>query len=230
MATQTFLIAGASSSIAQICISSLVQKGNQIIALSRQSLSIPGVECHQVESYQTEHLPEITDEIDGIVYFPGTIQLKPFNRLSLSDFRNEMEIHSWGAVSILQKYIGLIPKSKHGSVVLLGSVAAKLGMPYHASVSMSKGAIHGLTLALAAEWAPRIRVNAVAPSLTDTPMGEKLINTPEKREFIEKKNPMGKIGEPQDIADAILFLLSEESKWLTGQIISVDGGMSTLKL
>jgi NAD(P)-dependent dehydrogenase (short-subunit alcohol dehydrogenase family) len=228
--SKTILIAGASSAIAQASIIQLLQKGHHVVAISRQSLAIPGVDCHQVEGYQPEQLPNIVQELDGIVYFPGAINLKPFNRLSLTDFKNEMDIHAWGAVSILQKYISLIPKTQMGSVVLLGSVAAQLGMPYHASVSMAKGAIHGLTLALAAEWAPRIRVNAVAPSLTDTPMGEKLINTPEKREFIEKKNPMGKIGHAEDIASAITFLLSDESNWMTGQVLSVYGGMGKIKL
>ena len=228
--SKTILIAGASSAIAQSSIIQLQQKNHTVIALSRQPLTIPGVECHQVEGYQPEQLPAIDQPLDGMVYFPGAINLKPFNRISLADFKNEMDIHAWGAVSVLQKYVPLIPKTQTGSVVLLGSVATQLGMPYHASVSMAKGAIHGLTLALAAEWAPRIRVNTVAPSLTDTPMGEKLINTPEKREFIEKKNPMGKIGEVEDIAHAITFLLSDEAKWITGQVVSVDGGMGKLKL
>jgi 3-oxoacyl-[acyl-carrier protein] reductase len=230
MSSKTILVAGASSAIAQATIQQLIIKGHEVIALSRQSLVIPGAICHQVENYSSEQLPSITSTIDGIVYFPGTIQLKPFQRISLEDFKQEMEVHSWGAVSVLQKYIGLIPKDQSGSVVLLGSVAAQIGMPYHASVAMAKGAIHGLTMALAAEWAPRIRVNAVAPSLTETPMGEKLINTPEKRDFIEKKNPMGKIGTPEEIANAISFLLSDEAKWITGQILSVDGGMGKLKL
>ena len=230
MSSKTILIAGASSAIAQVTIEQLVSRGHQVVALSRQALHLPGVECIQVEGYDPTQLPTIDNELDGIVYFPGAINLKPFQRISLQDFKNEMDIHAWGAVSVLQQYIGNIPKTKNGAVVLLGSVAAQLGMPYHASVSMAKGAIHGLTLALAAEWAPRIRVNAVAPSLTETPMGQKLINTPEKREFIEKKNPMGKIGEVDDIANAITYLLSDEAKWITGQILSVDGGMGKIKL
>lgn len=228
--SKTILIAGASSQIAQNCIAMCQQKGYNIIALSRQSLHIPGVECHQINDYQTESLPLIEEELHGIVYFPGSIQLKPFGRVSMEDFKSEMEIHAWGAVEVLQKYTPLIPKTSNGSVVLIGSVAAKIGMPFHASVSMAKGAIHGLALALAAEWAPRIRVNVVAPSLTETPMADRLINTPEKREFIAKKNPMGKIGTPDDIAAAINYLLSDEAQWVTGQVISVDGGMSSLKL
>ncbi len=228
--SKTILIAGANSQIAQSTIALLMEQSYQIIALSREPIHIPGVESFQVASYHAEALPNIQEELQGIVYFPGSIQLKPFNRVSMEDFKNEMEIHTWGAVEVLQKYAPLIPKTPSGSVVLMGSVAAKIGMPFHASVSMAKGALHGLALALAAEWAPRIRVNVVAPSLTETPMAERLINSPEKREFIEKKNPMGKIGTPNDIASAILFLLSEQSNWMTGQIISVDGGMSTLKL
>ncbi len=228
--SKTILIAGASSQIAQNTISQLLQTGHQIIALSRQELFIPGVESHVVADYKQASLPTIEEEIHGIVYFPGSIQLKPFGRVSMDDFKNEMDIHTWGAVEVLQKYSTLIPKNIQGSVVLIGSVAAKIGMPFHASVSMAKGALHGLCLALAAEWAPRIRVNVVAPSLTETPMAERLINSPEKREFIEKKNPMGKIGTPDDIASCINFLISDNAHWITGQVISVDGGMSSLKL
>lgn len=228
--SKTILIAGASSQIAETCIAQLQSSGHHVIALSRQELHIPGVDSHVVTDYKQASLPTIEEEIHGIVYFPGSIQLKPFGRVSMDDFKNEMDIHTWGAVEVLQKYVPLIPKTTQGSVVLLGSVAAKIGMPFHASVSMAKGAIHGLALALAAEWAPRIRVNVVAPSLTETPMAERLINTPEKREFIEKKNPLGKIGTASDIASAIHFLLSDDSQWLTGQVISVDGGMSSLKL
>jgi 3-oxoacyl-[acyl-carrier protein] reductase len=228
--SKTILIAGASSQIAQTCIAQLMQNNCNIIAISRNELHIPGIESHTVNDYQLESLPTLSEEIHGIVYFPGTIQLKPFGRIDINDFKKEMDIHAWGAVQVLQKYVPLIPKNSSGSVVLLGSVAAKIGMPFHASVAMAKGAIHGLAIALAAEWAPRIRVNVVAPSLTETPMAERLINSPEKREFIEKKNPMGKIGTSADIASAISFLLSDESQWMTGQVISVDGGMSSLKL
>lgn len=228
--SKTILIAGASSQIAQTCIAQLMQHAYNIIAISRQELHIPGIESHQVADYHTASLPNIEEEIHGIVYFPGSIQLKPFGRVGIEDFKSEMDIHAWGAVEVLQKYSPLIPKTSTGSVVLMGSVAAKIGMPFHASVAMAKGAIHGLALALAAEWAPRIRVNVVAPSLTETPMAERLINSPEKREFIAKKNPMGKIGTSEDIASAITFLLSDDSQWVTGQVISVDGGMSSLKL
>jgi NAD(P)-dependent dehydrogenase (short-subunit alcohol dehydrogenase family) len=109
-------------------------------------------------------------------------------------------------------------------------VAANTGMPFHSSIAMAKAAIEGLTKSLAAELAPAIRVNCIAPALTNTSLGEKFLNTPEKIEASQKRNPLKKIGEPIDLANAIEFLLSEKSNWITGQVIAVDGGMNTLKL
>jgi NAD(P)-dependent dehydrogenase (short-subunit alcohol dehydrogenase family) len=135
-----------------------------------------------------------------------------------------------GAVEVLQTYLPNLKKGQHPSVVLLSSVAAQTGLPFHASISMAKAAIEGLTMALAAEWAPSIRVNAVAPSLTDSPLSERFLSTPEKTEAAKNRNPMKKVGSPQEIAEAICFLLNDSSSWMTGQVLTTDGGYGKLRL
>lgn len=172
--------------------------------------------------------PEV---IDGLVYAPGSINLKPFNRLSIEDFENDFEVNVLGAVKAIQKLLPNLKKSESASVVLFSSVAAKLGMPFHASISASKSAVEGLTKSLAAELsAQKVRVNAIAPSLTDTNLASTLLSTPEKREASRKRHPLQRVGTADEIAKMVEFLLDENSSWITGQIIGIDGGMSNIKL
>ncbi|AMO20000.2 SDR family oxidoreductase [Flavobacterium columnare] len=172
--------------------------------------------------------PEI---IDGIVYAPGSINLKPFHRFTEEDFRADFEINVLGAVKIIQQLLPRLKKSNSASIVLFSSVAAKIGMPFHASIATSKSAIEGLVRSLAAEFAQHnIRINAIAPSLTTTKLSASLLSTPEKIEAAAKRHPLQNIGDPNDIAKMIVFLLSDFSSWITGQIISIDGGMSNIKL
>lgn len=172
--------------------------------------------------------PEV---IDGLVYAPGSINLKPFNRLSIEDFENDFEVNVLGAVKAIQKLLPNLKKSESASVILFSSVAAKLGMPFHASISASKSAVEGLTKSLAAELsAQKIRVNAIAPSLTDTNLASTLLSTPEKREASGKRHPLQRVGTANEIAKMVEFLLDENSSWITGQIIGIDGGMSNIKL
>ncbi len=226
-----FLFCGASSKVAENLASILSAEGHQIIGIStKEQTSENYTAYHQVSSYKSNELPSISEKIDGIVYFPGTIQLKPFLRMTENDFLNDLHINTLGAVHCIQKYMPNLKDSEHASIVLISTVAVQIGMPFHSSVSMAKGAIEGLTKSLAAEFAPKIRVNAVAPSLTDTPLGERFINTAEKLENSKKRNPLNKIGKPEDIANAIHFLLTEKSAWVTGQILHIDGGMNNIKL
>lgn len=226
---KTYIFAGSSSAIAEETAKILKQSGDKIIGISTKAQSWEYDEFHQISDYGFGNFPAIEDTIDGLVYFPGTINLKPFHRLTETEFRYDMDVNAFGAVSFLQNYLPNIKKSGNGSIVLISSVAVATGMPFHASISMAKGAIEGLTKSLAAELAPSIRVNCVAPSLVNTPLGSKFLSTPEKTEQMEKRNPLRKIGQPIDIANAIKYLLSEDSAWVSGQIFAIDGGMGALK-
>ncbi len=226
----TYLFAGASSLMALKTAELLRQQGHRIIGLSTKESTYNYDSFFKIDDYDTTKLPAIEEIIDGLVYFPGTINLKPFHRLTLQEFKTDYTINALGAVNCIQSYLPNLKKSERASIVLMSTVAVQSGMPFHASIAMAKGAIEGLTKALAAELAPGIRVNAVAPSLTQTPLADRLINTPEKMEASEKRNPLKKVGTAEELAQSIAFLLTEQSAWITGQILAVDGGMGTLKV
>lgn len=226
----TYLFAGASSKIAIETAKQLKVQGHKVIGISTKMDNSDYEKFYTVDKYDFGTFPAFDGAIDGLVYFPGTINLKPFNRLSQNDFLNDYHVNSLGAVAFIQAYLLNLKQSANAAIVLISTVAVSTGMPFHSSVSMAKGAIEGLTKALAAEFAPSIRVNCVAPSLANTPLAEKFINTPEKLEASQKRNPLKKIGSATDIANAVDFLLSDKSGWITGQIMAVDGGMNNLKL
>lgn len=223
---KTFLLIGANSDVAIETKKQLEAQGNSVVCVSRQPIdTFPDV---LIGNPVSNELPEIDGNIDGLVYFPGSITLKPFRSLKQSDFQNEFEINVLGAINSIQKYS---PKLTEGaSIVLFSTVAVQVGMPFHTAVSLAKGAVEGLTRALAAEFAPKIRVNCIAPSLTNTKMAEKFLSTSEKVEAAGQRHPLKKVGQPEDLANAVIFLLNDSSRWMTGQIVHVDGGMSTLKV
>ena len=230
MSIKTYLFAGASSAIAIAAAKQLQAAGHRVIGLSTKETNDGYSEFFTISKYDTGEFQKIEGEIAGIVYFPGTINLKPFNRLTTQDFLNDYQINSLGAVSFIQSYLPNLKLSKEASIVLISTVAVNTGMPFHSSIAMAKGAIEGLTKALAAELAPAIRVNCIAPSLTSTPLSERFTNTPEKLEAAEKRNPLKKVGSANEVANAITFLLGEDASWITGQILAVDGGMGNIKL
>jgi NAD(P)-dependent dehydrogenase (short-subunit alcohol dehydrogenase family) len=178
---------------------------------------------------QTLHLEFLPEILDGFVYCPGSINLRPFERIKPADFEKDFQLQVVGAVRILQVIMPKLKKSGNASVVLFSTVAVQTGFPFHTQVAASKGAIEGLTRSLAAEYAPLIRVNCIAPSLTDTPLAGSLLNTEQKRELHAQSNPLKRIGSVQDMAAMAMFLLSDKSGWITAQVIHVDGGVSGLK-
>jgi NAD(P)-dependent dehydrogenase (short-subunit alcohol dehydrogenase family) len=172
----------------------------------------------------------LPDTLHGLAYMPGNIPLKPFHRTSPDDFRQTMELNWMGAVQSIQAALPALKNAGGSSVVLMSTVAARVGMPYHSAIAAAKAALEGLTLSLASEYAgQQIRFNAVAPSLTRTPLAGSLLSTPEKVEASGKRHPLGRVGEASEPASAIRFLLDPESSWVTGQIWGVDGGMANLK-
>ncbi len=230
---KTYIIIGASSGIGLQLAKTLSNNGDKVIA-TYNSHSVENsnnityyplnVTAHELDF---SFFPEV---IDGIVYCPGSINLKPFGRIKPEDFTNDFILQVGGLIKILQAVFPALKKSEHASVVVFSTVAVQLGLPFHSQVSASKGAIEGLTKALSAEWAPSIRVNCIAPSLTDTPLAAALLNTEEKKAANALRHPLKKIGTASDIANMAAFLLSENAAWITGQIIHVDGGMSTIKV
>lgn len=177
-----------------------------------------------------EKIEGLPDELHGLVYCPGSINLRPFQSLKPEDYQKDFEINVLGAVKVIKASLKSLKKSKNASIVLFSTVAVSQGMSFHASVAASKGAVEGLVRSLAAEFAKSgIRVNAIAPSLTDTPMAEALLSSDEKRKASDDRHPLGRIGKPEDLAYAVRYLLYDQSSWMTGQVIHLDGGMSAIR-
>lgn len=171
---------------------------------------------------------DLPDTLDGFVYCPGSINLKPFKMLSEKDFREDMELNFFALIRLLP---GVLSKMNEGAaMVLYSTVAVQTGMPFHTSVAAAKGAIEGFARALAAEYAPKIRVNVIAPSLTDTPLAARLLNNDGKIRKMSERHPLKTVGTPEDMAKMTTFLLTGDSGWITGQVFKVDGGISALNI
>lgn len=232
--SKKYLIVGGSSGIGLALSNRLASEGNKVIVISRNQNQLElnnNTEFHKIDILdQSQNLPSFEHGFDGLAYCPGSINLKPFKSFKEQDFIDDFRINALGAVKVINHYLPNLKKSEKPSIVLFSTVAVQTGMPYHASIAMAKGAVEGLTRSLAAEFAPKIRVNAIAPSLTDTPLAGKLLSTDEKKEASAKRHPLNSVGKAEEIANGAYYLLSDESNWMTGQILHIDGGMSSLRL
>ena len=223
MENKNYLIIGGSSGIGLEITKQLANQGHHIFVASRTSDKIPNSDnIHHIkfdvtaEDLPTDQLPE---SLDGLAYCPGTINLKPFRQIKKEDFEHDLKINLSGAVQSIQTVFGRLRKSSGtASIVLFSTVAVQTGMPYHASIASAKGAVEGLTRSLAAEFAP------------NTPLAERLLSSEEKQKASNERHPLKRFGEPNDIASIACFLLNESATWITGQILHVDGGISSVKL
>lgn len=228
------LIIGASSGIGASLAKQLIESGHQVYGTFNKTIntSVEGFVKFQSLNVLDEN-PDFSflpDMLDGVVYCPGAVNLKPFARVKPEDFVTDFQLQLVGAVKVIQACVAKLKNANNPSIVLFSTVAMQMGFNYHSLVASSKGAVEGLTKALAAEFAPKIRVNCIAPSITDTPLAGTLLNTDEKKEANAQRHPLKKIGKPEDLANLAAFLLSEKSSWITGQVIHADGGMSSLKI
>jgi NAD(P)-dependent dehydrogenase (short-subunit alcohol dehydrogenase family) len=229
----SYLVVGGSSGIGYEVVKILTSANNKIYVMSRNPDKIADADRIMKISYDVtnveEKFPSIEEPLKGLVYCPGTINLKPVKSFKPEDFSDDFNLNALGAARAVQSYLPNLTK-ENSSVVLFSTVAVQTGMAYHSSVAMAKGAVEGLTKSLAAELAPKVRVNAIAPSITATPLAERLLSTDEKRNASARRHPLNKIGNPAEVANAVQFLLSDDASWVTGQILKIDGGISSIKM
>lgn len=227
---KNILLIGGSQGIGLAIVKELANKNNLYVA-SRTSQGLENLNVTHIpfdaltDTLDASLLPAV---IDGLVYCPGSINLRPFKGLKIETFESDMQINFFSMVKVIQSTIPQLTASNQSSIVLFSSVAASMGMPFHTSVAAAKGAIEGFGKALAAEYAPKIRVNVIAPSLTNTPLADKFLNNETKQEKSAERHPLKRFGQPEDLAQMASFLISDKSSWISGQVMHVDGGMSTL--
>lgn len=225
------VIVGGSKGIG-LEITKQLYNNNKVYVLSRTAEDLAGLNITHipfdvtVDQLDLDVLPEV---IDQFVYCPGSINLKPILNLKQDSFQSDMEINFFAMVNLFQAILPRLKKSSQASVLFFSTVAVSVGMPFHASIAAAKGAVEGFTRSIAAELAPGIRVNAIAPSLTQTSLADKFLNNDRKLDAAKSRNPLQQIGDPKKIAATAVHLLSDDASWITGQIIHIDGGMSTLK-
>ena len=228
---KNILVIGGSSGIG-LALAELLASHNNIYVASRSKENVKHLNVQHITFDATQDeldTSELPDHLDGFVYCPGSINLRPFKGLKLDAFQTDFEINVLGAIRSLKSVLGHLSASGDAAVVFYSTVAVQTGMPFHSSVASSKGAIEGLTRSLAAEFAPKIRVNAIAPSLVNTPLASKFLNNETKIDKANERHPLGRVGSAIEIAQATAFLLGKESGWMTGRILQLDGGIGNLK-
>lgn len=225
---KTIVIIGASRGIGN-AIANQLSPDHRIINISRNNPdNLQNIINFNLDIL-TDTLPEI-EEVDALIYCPGSINLKPISRLKLDDFRNDFEINVMGAVKAIQHFLPKLKNGNNPSILLFSTVAAKLGMPFHASIAAAKGAVEGITKSLGAELAPTIRVNAIAPTVTNTDLASKLLRNERMIENIKERHPLKKYLEPNEVAAMAKFLISDEAKSISGQTFELDCGIVSFKI
>ncbi len=229
--TKNYLIIGGNSGIGKSLKELLIAKNYSVTLASRKEASESSDKSLMYDAIHDDlKIENLPSRLDGLVYCPGSINLKPFHRITDQEFVDDFTINVLGAIRTIRSILPLLKNSEHAAIVLFSTIAVQQGMPFHSSVATAKGAIEGLTRSLAAELAPKIRVNAIAPSLTNTPLAGKLLASDDKKKASDERHPLKRIGEAKDIASMASFLLSAEASWITGQIFHVDGGLSALRV
>ena len=229
--TKNILIIGASSDIGLEICKLANADGHNIYATSRDDANANNFDNFiQLDPNKSlDVLDDLPEDIDGLVYCPGTINLRSLQRLTLEDIKNEMEVNFYGAFNIIKKVLPNLKKNDGASVVLFSSVAVKTGMPMHSSIAAAKGALEGLAKSLAAELAPRVAINCIAPSIVDTKLAANILSTDERKQASADRHPLKTIGSINSIANSAYFLLQAKENWISGQIFRPDGGLSALK-
>ena len=198
------------------------------INFSRTEPSFSGNYEHHAIDILNDELPDLED-VSSIIYCPGSINLKPIGSLKEEDFLEDFNINVLGAVKVIRKYHRQLKRAENASITLFSTVAVERGMAFHASVAASKGAVEGLVKTLAAEFAPKIRVNAIAPTITDTPLAKNLLRNEEMRAKMSDRHPMKRIVQPNEISALVNYLIGRNASSITGQVLTVGGGITSIK-
>ena len=222
------LIIGGTKGIGKSIIDLLIEN-NKITCMSRNGSEYRHENYNHINFDATLDDFPVLENLDSLVYCPGSINLKPISTLSIEDFRNDFELNVIGAVKSIKKYLPLLKKGENPSILLFSTVATKLGMPYHASVAASKSAIDGIVKTLGAELAPKIRINAIAPTITNTELASKILRNEKVLENMIERHPLKKILSPSEVAKMAKFLISEDGSSISGQIINMDAGIVSFK-